>query len=265
MSLPLFILTIKKNWGLLLIFFAVLTMYTTIMIYMFNPDDMEGLMSVMNMLPEDLIRAMGFASVFTDLTGYLASWLYGMLMTAFPIVYSIILGNRLVTKTVDSGSITCLLSTPNSRVKIILTKGIYAFFSLAVLQFAVMIIGIVVSSIAFPDMLDIKAFFALNFTTLLVNMTVMAIMYFSSCYFSDSKYSLGFGAGIPIMFLLFNMLGGASKDISILKNISIFGWYNPVELVYGENYLFVNIIYIVIILLLFGFGTLIFKNKRLTI
>ncbi len=57
---------------------------------------------------------MGFSGLVTDLTGYLASWLYGLLMFGFPMVYCIILGNRLVARQVDSGSFAYLLSTPHS-------------------------------------------------------------------------------------------------------------------------------------------------------
>jgi ABC-2 type transport system permease protein len=89
------------------------------------------------------------------------------------------------------------------------------------------------------------------------------ISFFFSCFFNDTKFSLGFGAGIPITFLLMNMLGGASKDLEILKTLSIYGFYDPVELVHGGDYFIVNILYIGIIVILFVAGVLVFKNKRL--
>ena len=70
--------------------------------------------------------------------------------------------------------------------------------------------------------LDVRAFLSFNFTTMLVNMAVMLICFFFSCLFYDTKMSLGFGAGIPIAFILSNMLGGIFKDAAVLKSISIY-------------------------------------------
>ena len=263
MSYTLFKTTFKKNWTLLIIFFGVLTMYLSVMISMYDPADMSALMDMIKVFPAELMKAMGFSSLVTDLTGYLASWLYGLLMFGLPMVYCIILGNRLVAKLVDNGSFAYLLSTPNSRVKIIVTQGVYALTSIAVLFAALFGIGISICEAAFPGLLDIGAFLRLNFTTMLVNMAVMMISFFFSCLFNDSKMSLGFGSGIPIAFLLMNMLGGASTGVEVLKNISIYGLYDPVELVTGTSVLGANLLYIGMIVVLFVAGVLIFRKKRL--
>jgi len=263
MSFTLFKITLKKNWILLLIFFGVLTMYTSTMISMYDPDQMEALTAMFKLLPEDLMKALGFSSLETDITAYLASWLYGLLMIAFPMIYSIILGNKLVCKMVDNGSFAYLLSTPNSRTKIIVTQGVYALVSIVVLFSALFLLGVLVCNASFPGSLNITAFFILNITTMLVNMVVMMISFFFSCLFNETKLSLGFGAGIPIMFILMNILGNASEKINILKKISIYGFYDPVKLVKGSEVWGVNLVYIVIIIVLFTSSVLIFKKKRL--
>jgi len=209
---------------------------------MYDPNDMEALTSMLKLLPEDIMKAMGFTNVVTDLTGYLASWLYGLLMFGFPMVYCIILGNRLVARMVDNSSFVYLLSTPNSRSKIIITQGIYALVSIIVLFIALFGVGVIFSEVMFSGSLDTRQFLSLNFTTMLVNMVVMMISFFFSCLFNETKLSLTFGAGIPIAFLLMNMLGGASADMEILG---------------------INLIYIGIIIFLFVASVLIFKKRRL--
>jgi ABC-2 type transport system permease protein len=263
MSYTLFKTMLKKNWTLLLIFFAVLTMYIAVMVSMYNPNDTEALTSMLKLLPEDVMKAIGFSSVITDLTSYLASWLYGMLMLAFPMIYAIILGNRLVAKMVDNSSFAYLLSTPNSRVKIIITQGVYALASVVIMFAALFGTGALICTVVFPNTLDIAAFFSLNLTTMLVNMVVMMICFFFSCLFNDTKLSMGFGAGIPIAFILMNMLGNVSENVSILKRMSIYGFYDPVGLVHGGNTSLVNLVYIGIIAALFAFSVSIFKKKRL--
>jgi hypothetical protein len=263
MSVTLLKTVFKKNWTLLLIFFCILMMYMSVMVSMYDPNDMEALTSMLKLFPANLMKAMGFSKMVTDLTGYLASWLYGLLMLGFPMVYCIILGNRLVAKMVDDSSFAYLLSTPNSRVKIIITQGFYALVSIMLLFAGLFTSGIIICSVMFPGMLDIGAFFRLNLTTMLVNMAVMMISFFFSCLFNDTKLSLGFGSGFPIVFLLMNMLGGVSKDSEILKKLSIYGFYDPVDLVHGSEILGVNLFYIGIIAVLFVSGILIFNKKRL--
>jgi ABC-2 type transport system permease protein len=263
MSITLFKSTVKKNWLLLLIFFGVLTMYTTIMISMYNPKDMEAMTSMLKLFPEDMMKAMGLSSAISDLTAYLASWLYGLLMIGFPMVYCIILGNKLVAKTVDNGSMAYLLSTPISRVQIIVTQGIYALLSIAVLFAALFGVGVLTSSVMFPNTLDTAAYLKLNVITMLINMVVMMITFFFSCLFNEARLSLGFGAGIPIAFLLMNMLGGASKDAEILKKLSIYGLHDPVEVTGGAEILGLNLFFIAIIIILFTASVLVFKRKRL--
>ena len=263
MSLTLFKHTLKQNWILLLIFFGVLSMYKTIMLSMYNPEDMAGLIGMIEAFPEGLRNAFGFDELITDLTGYLAGWLYGMLMIGFPMVYSIILGNRLVARMVDNGSFAYLLSTPVPRVKIIVTQGVYALTSLFILFAALFALGVLSAEAMFPGELDIIAFLRLNVTTMLVNMVVITIAFFFSCLFNETRLSLGFGSGIPIMFLLMNMLGDSAAELKFLSDISIFGFYDPLKLVAGEAAWGVNLVYIGIIALLFVSATVIFSKKRL--
>ena len=263
MSLSLFKMTFRKNWSLLIIFFGILTMYMAVMISMYDPNDMEALMAMLKLFPEEMMKAMGFGTVVTDLTGYLSSWLYGLLMFAFPMIYSIILANRLASKMVDNSSFAYLLSTPNSRVKIIVTQGVYALVSIIVLFVALFGAGVVICESMFSSTLDINAFLRLNVTTMLVNMLVMMICFFFSCLFNESKYSLGFGSGLPIMFLLMNMLGNVSKSTELLKKISIYGLYDPIELVNGASVITVNTIYIVFTIVLFFISIYVFNKKRL--
>lgn len=266
MSWTLFKMTFKKNWMIGLIFLSVMLMYSIVMISMFSPESLDALNAMFKVLPADMMKALGFNGAFDSLVGYLASWLYGLILTAFPMVYCILLGHKLVCKTVDSGSIACLLATPHSRTKLIITKGIYALLSMVVMQMIVFGINLLLSKLMFPgETIDVYVFLKLNVTVMLVNLTVMAITFFFSCLFNDTRFSLGFGAGIPIAFLLFNMLGNASKDAEVLKKCSLYGWYDPVGIANGDATLTVNLVYCVIIVILFVASVLVFRKKRLPI
>lgn len=253
----------KQNWMLFVIFLGILTMYTSIMIYIYSPEDVDAMLAVMSVMPEDLLKAMGFSATVTNLTTFIASWLYGMLMFAFPMIYSIILGNRLVAKMVDDHSFAYLLSTPNSRVKLILTQGIFALSSMLLLFIIIFIEGIVFSEIMFAGELNIPAFFKLNLVTMLLNMAILMITFFFSCLFNESKRSSGFGSGVPIALMLMNMLGNTGDELNFLKNLTLYGLYDPIDLVNGVTVLFPMLLYIGLVVILLTSGIIIFNRKRL--
>ena len=265
MNMALLKMTLKKNWVLIAIFYGILTMYLSVMISMFDPEEVNKLLEMVEMFPENLMKAMGFTSIATTLTAYLASWLYGMLMLGLPMVYCIILGNRLVAKMVDNNSIAYLLSTPNSRSRIIITRGVYAILSLILLFAAVTATGVLLSEAIYPGLLDIAAFIKLNIITAMVNMVVMMISFFFSCLFNEAKYSSLLGAGVPIIFLLMNMLSGVSDKIEYLKRFTIYGLFDPVGVINGETVWQAQLIYAAIIAVLFSSAVLIFNKKRLPI
>lgn len=263
MSMPLFKTMFRHNWLLWMIFYSVSAMYLVVMVYMFSPEDMSYLASMLELFPEDLMKAMGFSQAILNVTDYLASWLYGLLMIGFPMVYCIILGNRLVAKMVDDSSFAYLLSTPNSRTKIVVTQGIYALVSLLTMFAAIFGTGVLLCELLFPGLLNIRGFFWLNVTTMLVNMVVIMISFFFSCLFNDTKGSLSFGSGLPIVFLLMSMMGGVSERTEILKRFSIFGLYDPIEVAQTAKYMPVNTVYLILIAALFVGGILVFRIKQL--
>lgn len=265
MSIPLLKLNVKKNIILFIIFFSVLTMYLGVMISMFNPDNLLQMNELLSMMPDSITQAFGMSGLYTDLTGYLASYLYGLLMFGFPLVYCIILGNRLVSKMVDNGSFAYLLSTPNSRTKIIGTQLLYGLCSILLLFAIVTKTGILIAHLMFPNELLIKEFILLNAYTMLVNMGVFSIVFFFSCLFNDSSKALSYGAGIPVLFLLMNMLGGTNESIGWLKDFSLYGLYNPLDLASGSVPIFPLVLLLSIIIILSICSILVFKHKRLPI
>ena len=103
-----------------------------------NPDSAEALNTMLELLPEGMVKALGFQNMGTDLTGYLSNYLYGFIFLTFPMIYCAIMANRLIAKHVDSGSMAYLLTTPHSRVRIATTQAIY----LAASVLAIMLINV---------------------------------------------------------------------------------------------------------------------------
>ncbi len=263
MNFTLFKKNAKNGFLLLLIFIGVLAMYISMIVSMYDPEEVTLLTTKMDMLPKELVSAMGFSDIATDLTGFIAGVFYGFLIFIFPMIYCIILGNKLVAKPVDNGSFAYILSTPNSRTKVIVTQGVYILSSILVMFIVTFAIGITTSEAMFKGLLDKRVFMNLNVTACLLTMAISMICYFFSCLFNDTKKSLAFGAGLPIAFLLLNMLGGVSTKADILKKMSLYSLFDANKIASGGSTLVINLIFIGIVVALFGASILVFNRKRL--
>lgn len=265
MNLTLFKLNIKNNSGLMLIFLGVLSMYMVIMMYMFDPLATESMNAMMASLPPEMVSAFGFDSAGSTLISFMAGFYYSFLIFMFPMVYYIILSNKLVAKMVDSGSMAYLLQTPVSRKKIIFTQGIYLLFSIGMLFTLLFGVGMLASNTMFPGMMDVDIFFKLHFSAMLLTMASAMISFFYSCLFNESRKSLAFGAGIPITFILLMMIGDVSDKGEFFSNLSLFSLLDAIAISQNGSVLGINILFVCIIVILFGASIIIFDKKRLPI
>lgn len=266
MNKTLFIVNIKSNWGIFLFTAGMLLIYVTTSITMFDPTNAESLQTMFEMLPEGMMKAFGFDVLGTDLTTYLASYLYGFIFLAFPLIYTVILSTRLVAKHVDSGSMAYLLTTPNSRVKIILTQAFYLILSTFVLILFELIILIFIAETKLPGHLQIGKFLSLNLVTYMVLIVVGGISFLFSCIFNDTKNSIAFGAGIPIIFFVLKMISEISEKVKILKYFTIYTLVNPVKIMNDGTYTtIVCLILVGTAVILYGSAIYIFDKRSLAI
>jgi len=266
MNLTLFRVTARLNWLIGLIIFAVMLMYMATIISMFDPESMQGLLAMLETLPPGLVAAMGFDKLGTTLTSFLAGNYYGFIAIMFPMIYCIIIANRLVARHVDSGSMAYLLSTPNSRVTIVTTQALYLLGSITVLLGLVTAAGIAVSQAMFPGRLDTGGFLRLNLMTLLTFYAISGICFFFSCIFDETKYSLAYGAGIPIAFFVINMLANVSERYAWLRNFTIFTLLNPAQILAGDPFtVTAGLILTGIALVTYAAAIMVFNRRNLPI
>nr|WP_320026151.1 hypothetical protein [uncultured Acetobacterium sp.] len=266
MSIPLFLKNMKNNTFLLLLFVALMSIYLAVIIYMYDPNGIGALVDMLSILPVTLVNAMGFGTIDSGLTGFIASMFYGFLIYLFPMVYCIILANRLVAKWVYEGSFISLLSTPNSRIKIIVTQGIYLLASIAVLFTVLFLVGYGMSQHFFPGMLDEKVFLKLNIGACLMTMTIGMFCFFFSCLFNSTKPALFFGALLPIVFFLLNTLSKLSEKTAFLGKFSLYNTFDGLAIVNGQSSItLISGGFAMFILLLFIASVGVFSLKRLPV
>ena len=245
----------------LIIFIAVLGMYTGVIIYMYTPSLMSILSDYQKAMP-GMLQAVGMSGAATNLIEFLEIYLYGFLMLAFPLVFIVMLGNSLVMNYVESGSMACLLASPNSRLKIIVTQAISMIAGIIVLMVAITVFGIVCAQSMFPGDLDIKTYIVLNASALLVHLAIAGIVFFSACFFNDSKNFYSIGAGVPLMFFLITMLANMGGKLDNLKYFSLYTLFPKDQIVSGgSGVVGYNIALAIITIILFGAGIVRFTKK----
>ena len=91
----------------------------------------------------------------------MADYFYGFLVQLFLTLHVAILSIRLVVSYVDRGAMSYLLSTPNSRAKVVGTQAAYLVVSLAVMAVVLTSAAVAFCAAVQPGLLDLGAFVAL--------------------------------------------------------------------------------------------------------
>ena len=234
LSIPMLKHNFKSCVVPFIIIFLFLVMYTTVIIYMYNPEIAEMLDAYRELMPE-VMAAMGMGGMATSLIEWIHVYLYGFVMLLFPLIFIIIAVNKLVMGYIDSGSLAGILATPNSRRKIIVTQMLSLYLWLIFMMLCVSVVGIVSAQLFFPGELDIKTYFYLNLGTLMLWLAVASITFFAACVCSDGKYYYFLGAGIPILFFFLNMMGNMGENLEILKYFTIYSLLTADKIIAGNN------------------------------
>jgi len=255
----------KSNYKIVLLFFALVTLYITSIVSMFNPEAMSVMEEFARTMPE-IMAMVGMTGDVTSYLGYLITYLYGFIFLVIPFIATIIVAINLVSSYVDSGSMAYLLSSPNSRKTIISTQILVLLtFIIALITYCT-VLTIISSESMFPGELDIPKLLIINLGLLALHVFLGAIAFISSTIPNDTKFSIMFGAGIPLVFFIIQMLANMGGKLEDFKYLTIFSLFQPHELLKGETnaYLFVLLMFILAIVLYVS-AFYIFKRKDLSI
>lgn len=264
LSWPLLKKEFRSTWLLFVLFTGILTVYVTVVISMFDPDLGSILAEFEKVMPE-LMSAFGMTGAANaDMIHYAASYLFGFIMLLFPILYIIILSNRLIAKYVDSGSMAYLLASPNKRLKIAATQGVFLWGTTALLIALIAAIGAIYSQSAFPGEMEMKQYVLLHVGVLGLHTAISGIAFFASCVFNETKWSYAVSTGIPLAGFILQALADMGNQNENLKYATFFSLFSPDRLLAGETsaYWMVAVLYVAGIAL-YGLGTWIFTRRNL--
>lgn len=224
----------KNSVKILLIFAAIMTMYISIIIRMYDPALMTTLDSFVEVMPE-LMASFGMRAGATTLTGFMVSYLYGFILIVFPMVFCILRGNGLIAKYVDRGSMVTLMAAPVKRRTIACTQMCVLLSGIALLVLWATGLQLLICRVSFPEEAVASDILKLNAALLCLHLFIGGICFLASSIFSDSKYSIAVGAGIPALMFVVQMLADVGEKAEKLKYATFFTLFNPDGILAGET------------------------------
>lgn len=262
-NLTLYKREMKGSIKLLVIFAAVITLYVAIIISMYDPEMMATLDSFVEVMPE-IMAAVGMSAGATSLLGFMVSYLYGFILLIFPMVFCILRGNGLIAKYIDRGSMVSLVAAPVKRRTIAFTQMIVLASGILILVIYSTVLEIVCAAISFPGELDAAELLLLNIGLLFLHLFIGGICFLASCIFSDTRYSIGFGAGIPALMYVLQMLANVGGNAEKAKYFTFFTLFHPDGIIARDSSAMIGgAVLLVGSIVLYTLGIMVFGKKDL--
>lgn len=260
-NMPLFKLEWKSNYKILIIFCLILTMYITIMIGMYDPKLGNALETFSKSMPE-IMAMVGMSGTPTTLIEFISTYLYGLIMILFPLVFGIIITLRLIVKKIDNGVMSYLLSNGINRKTVWFTQLIVIASTMLVLISYCTLLGLLCANIMFPNKLDITAYLSINFGVYILHLSLLSICFMFSCIFNEYHLATLFGAGIPVVFILLQMLANMQGSMEWLKYTTILSLYNPTKLINGNSNGYLMLVGLGFIIIICNYVGMYYFNKK---
>lgn len=182
-----------------------------------------------------LMASVGMSAGATSLIGFMISYLYGFIFLIFPMLFCILRGNGLIAKYADKGSMVTLLAAPVKRRTVALTQLLVLVSGILLLIVYSTGLELAIAQAKYPGELVVSELLKLNLALLCLHLFIGSICYLASCVFSDTKYSIAFGAGIPALMYILQMLANTGEKAEMTKYFTFFTLFDANGVVAGEN------------------------------
>jgi len=233
----LFTKEMKSLWIMLIIFIAIISMYVSVIISMFDPAQAGILDQFAKDMPQ-MMSAVGMSAGATTITGFMASYLYGFILLIVPLIFTIICANNLVARYTDRGSLVSLLAAPVKRSAVALTQMWVLIFCIVILVAYTTGLQIIVAQYYFPNQVVVGQLLLLNLGLLCLHLFIGGICFLCSCAFNDVKNSLTYGAGIPLVMYILQAMANMGGKVENVKYFTFFSLFNSTNILAWHPYAF---------------------------
>lgn len=227
---PLFKKEMRHGLPILIGILLLLSLYNFIIIDMFDPVKSATLDAIMAKLG-GMMEAFGMKPGAKGLLGHVAMYLYGFIMILFPVIFSIIFGNRLMGNYLDTGSMAYILSSPYKRRTVIINQLAVFFINLLIIFTYVGLVTIIFGGGRWD--LDTPNFLKLLAGCFFLHLFIASFIMHLNVIFADSGKTIATVTGIILIMYLFQMGSNMGQRFGFLKYFTIFSLFNAPEISKG--------------------------------
>lgn len=245
---------------------SVFYMFLMVWIYPSLAQNAKSLNNMLKAMPSGLTNAFGYQNGFVSFESYMSGEFYGLLLILILTIYCMMFPTQLVARLVDNGAMAYLLSTPNTRSKIIVTQGLVFFTGIFLIMLITTLSGLIGYEIFIHNKNEfhLLKFLQMNLGAFLLSFAVGGISFLISCSMNDEKKALGTAGIIVFGFFSLDIIGKISNQIDWLRHFTIYSLFRPSEIVSGNAHLLRNDLLLLLIgLITITLGVLIFRKRNL--
>jgi len=187
---------------------------------------------------------------------------FSMIGILIPLIYIVVVSNKLISKEVDNGSMAFTLTTPVGRTRLIFSRLLFLVTSI-VMMFVVITLGGLAAASTLSIDFDSGTMLNLMINLLLLELSFAGITILMSSIFNKSSLSLGLGAGLTLGMFLLSTIASLATDLEPLKYLSLVQFYDVNGIINNsENQ--INMIVLVVVFITLSFiGIQVFRKKNL--
>lgn len=229
MNLALYLRELRRGAFSVVVIGAVLALYIVSVVYMYDPAITENLGLIMDAMP-DMFAAFGMSNAATTMTEFLLNYLYGFLFTWVPLLLVMMAVNRMVVRPIDRGSLSSVLSSPVSRLRIAITFAMVMLTVLATTLALILVVQTTAAESLFPGELDYAELLRASAGLLCLWVFMAGLCFASACSLHDARTALWGGGGACLAMFLIEMVTQVGEGLELLQDVNPVSLFDPYAL-----------------------------------
>lgn len=180
---------------------------------------------------------------------------YLYIASSLPLLYTLLLNHRSMVTLIDRGHRAWYCSAPLSRTNIAMTTVFFQLLSHLLMWIIVFIVGYVAITFFQLGVFDVEWFLRINITYFCYHIVVSSLCFLISCICHSSRYAVCLTTGISILSLVLFING----------LLHTYEWLDVFTMLHGVDGPMMWICMIVVAMLFYGLGIVVFHKKDLSI
>lgn len=219
MNGPLFRYSCKRTFPMWFVFTALMCAYAFAVVRMYDPEAGAALADLASSLPQTL-TVFSMADYDNTFTAFIVNYLYGMLMLALPMLFTILLSTQLMARHIARGTMAYLLASPNSRKTIAATQRNVLIFYLFLMLAVCSCTTVVLCEFFYPGQLAVLHFLLLTACVFALQLVFAGISFLFSCKCSSTGRALLFSTAACLLFYTLRLLANLGGSLRYLQYLT---------------------------------------------